>query len=659
MARPATSSGFAWRSTLLVALAYTLITIVMTWPVAIRAATDAVPDFGDSLLNAWILGWNGTHLLGVLRGDAGAMHGYWDANIFHPEPLTLTYSEHLFAQALQGLPVYAATGNLLLTHNVLFLSTFVLSALGVYLLVRDLTGHAGAAFVAGLLYGFAPYRINQFTHLQVLSSQWMPFVIFSLRRFFVTRAWRYVAVATATLVLQNLSCGYYLVFFAPFVLLYAIYEICDRGLWRVPRVWAGLAAAGLVTATLTWPFVAPYLEARAHGQGPRPRQEVETFSADVYAYLTASPLQRVWGQYAQVYPRPEGELFPGLVPVALAAIGLFAAAAASQRSARATASSTPTLRWWVTALALGFAALQALAFVAALLSGGGTWRIGGTIVRTRGLIRPLTLMAVSGLLALAMSPRVRAFVRGRRGSLAGFSLVALALAIALSFGPTIRARGRIVSEGPYDALHAVVPGYDGLRVPARHAMIASLFLAVLGGLGADALRRRAVRGGAVLALVAVAFLVEASPVPVPTNETSGGDDLARLPDRVAVVQPPPAYAYLASLPRGTVVAELPFGNPGYELRYVYYSAMHWHPLVNGYSGQFPRSYALRASYLSRPLSNPNRAWSALVEPGTTHVVLHEWAYLGDGAASVRQWLSSHGARPVATFGQESVWAIPH
>jgi len=203
--------------TLVVAAAYAAITVVMTWPVAARASTAAVPDFGDSLLNAWILGWNGKYLLGLLHGHAGSWLDYWNANIFHPDPLALTCSEHLFAQGVQGLPIYAATGNLLLTYNLLFLSTFALSALGVYLLVRDLTGSRAAAFVAGLLYGFAPYRINQFTHLQVLSSQWMPFALFALRRFFVTRRWRYVALGSAALVAQNLSCGYYLVYFAPFV----------------------------------------------------------------------------------------------------------------------------------------------------------------------------------------------------------------------------------------------------------------------------------------------------------------------------------------------------------------------------------------------------------------------------------------------------------
>ena len=661
LAAPRSSAEPARRDrwfTIAVAVAYAAITTVMTWPVAARAATDAVPDFGDSLLNAWILGWNGRYLLALLHGSVGTWQDYWNANIFYPEPLALTCSEHLFAQGVQGLPVYAATGNLLLTHNLLFLSTFVLSALGVYLLVRDLTGSRGAAFLAGLLYGFAPYRINQFTHLQVLSSQWMPFALFALRRFFVTRLWRYVALATAALVAQNLSCGYYLIYFAPFVALYVVYELVDRGLWRTPRVLGGLAVTALLTALLTWPFLSPYLETRALGREARPREEVEMFSADVYGYLTANEGQRVWAPWMHVFRKPEGELFPGLVPVALAVVGLARAARASRRQAREMRPAVHGAKRWIVILAAAVAISQVLALLVAVASGGAAWDLGPATIRMRSLERPLTLALLASGVVLALSARARAFVRGRRGSLAAFCLLALLLAVTLSFGPRIRAMGRVVGTGPYAYLHAHVPGYDGLRVPARHAMIAALFLAVLGGLGADVLRRRVRHGGVALTLIGVVFLAEAAPMPVSTNWTTEEEGYVRLPDRVETVNPPPVYAYLAALPRGTVVAEFPFGPTGFELRYVYYSTFHWHPILNGYSGFFPDGYFRRASRLLQPLRDPDASWTALAGAGTTHVVLHEWAYRDNGAGAVREWLTSRGAEVVATFDRDVVFRMP-
>ena len=75
-------------------------------------------------------------------GDSRASPRSSTRNIFHPAPLTLAYSEHFIAQAIQILPVYAVTRNPILCYNLLFLSTFVLSGLGMYLLVRELTGDA-------------------------------------------------------------------------------------------------------------------------------------------------------------------------------------------------------------------------------------------------------------------------------------------------------------------------------------------------------------------------------------------------------------------------------------------------------------------------------------------------------------------------------------
>ena len=128
-----------------------------------------------------------------------------------------------------------------LCYNLVFLSTFVLSGLGMFLLVRRVTGHALAAFVGGLLFAFAPYRIPQFSHLQVLSAQWMPFTLLGVRSYVETRRrWPLLAGGLA-LVLQNLSCVYYLLYFPPFVAAYVCWELARTGLWRERSTWLDLA----------------------------------------------------------------------------------------------------------------------------------------------------------------------------------------------------------------------------------------------------------------------------------------------------------------------------------------------------------------------------------------------------------------------------------
>src|SRR5687768_11858182 len=247
--------------------AYTVITLVATWPLAAGLGRDVAWDLGDSLLNMWVLAWDAEQLLAILRADFSRFATFFDGNIFHPTPLTLAYAEHLVPQAIQILPIYAITGNPILCYNLLFLATFVLSGFGTYLFVRELTGKPLAAFVAGLLFAFAPYRFPQSPHMQVLSSQWMPFALYGFRRYFTAiergdRGLGPLAGAGAALIAQNLSCGYYLLYFSPFAAAYVLSEMAVRGLQRSWRVWAQLSFAAVVVLAVTVPFLLPYAALR-------------------------------------------------------------------------------------------------------------------------------------------------------------------------------------------------------------------------------------------------------------------------------------------------------------------------------------------------------------------------------------------------------------
>ena len=46
------------------------------------------------------------HWTELLGGDLSAVTRFWDARIFHPEPLTGAHSEHFTAQALVTLPLW-------------------------------------------------------------------------------------------------------------------------------------------------------------------------------------------------------------------------------------------------------------------------------------------------------------------------------------------------------------------------------------------------------------------------------------------------------------------------------------------------------------------------------------------------------------------------
>jgi len=530
------SAALAW---------YTVITVVMTWPVSATLGSRLPLDLGDPLLNCWILWWGLDHLTRFLSGEWTAFAGFWNANIFHPEPLTLAYSEHLLAQALQALPVYAVTRNVVLSYNLLFLSTFVLSGLGMYLLARDLTGRPRAAFVAGLLYAFAPYRTSQLGHLQVLSSQWMPLALFALRRYFAGLGARReqgpgighlrsgpqpeaqglaeagsrkpeasLLGATLAFALQALSCGYFLLFFAPFVALYVAWEVWARRLWTNGRMWAGLAVAAGLGGAILVPFLLPYLALREHGFPARTLDEVQLYSADAFSYLAGTDRLRLWAPYLGDFAKLEGFLFPGLLPVALALAGL---AAVSWTAAREERPLPATPAWRVAVAVLGTAAMVGFLRLAfwELFAGPRIWRIREACMPLAYVSRVFALAALSFIVVVVASPAVRRVAARVMRTPAAFFLAAVVLATWLSFGPHVQTKSMGLSgETIYAWLYRYVPGFDGLRVPARFAMLGAMFLAALSAWSLAALDSWKRWGRAALAVVALTFLAEAWAAPL-------------------------------------------------------------------------------------------------------------------------------------------------
>lgn len=663
-------------------LAYLLATLVMTWPLAAGLARDVPGDLGDSLLNMWILGWVAESVPRVATG-AMSFREAWDANIFHPEPYALAFSEHLFGQALQILPIYHLTGNLILCYNLLFLSTFVLSGLGMYLLVRDITDDRRAAFLAGLIFAFVPYRVTQLAHIQTLSAQWMPLALFGLRRaiappslapnrvasYGAARGFKPAALAggSAALLMQNWSCGYYLIYFTPFVAIFVLHQIVAAGRLRDLKLWLQLGIAAAVVVAGTWPFLTLYVDAQSVHALARGRAEVIGFGADVYGYLTAPEGLRLWGPILQMAPKPEGAVFLGFVPAALALVALVVTAAAVRRETIGEffeVVSKPLRPMSIRRAAIAVLVVLALAFVAGLagilFTGGFVTSLAGVPVRATNAGR--TLWQLAGVVAALaiVSPHLRRALWRLFIHPAGLAATCLLLAAWLSLGPLPRSRGiGIAGLGLYGFFFDHVPGFDALRVPARYAMIAALYLSVLAGIGASWVIRRPRGATPVTVALCAAFLIEAAFAPMPVNAIWAEDSVVPAARVEPAATAPPVYRQLAGMPGNIVVAEFPFGDAAWELRYVYYSTVHWKRIINGYSGQFPLGYRGRAARFRRVADAPHDAWQMLVDAGATHVIVHESGFPPGEAQIVKTWLENNGARAIGRFDSDVLYDFAH
>lgn len=269
----------------------------------------AIPDFGDPLFSMWRIGW----VFLQLKGDPRPL---FDANIFHPEPLALTFSDSMLAPALAGSALMAAGVAPAVTYNVLMIAGFLTSAVATYLLVVRLTGSPRAAFVAGLFYGFHPYRFEHYSHLELQMTFWMPLALLALHRFLEERRLRHAVIAALCLVGQLYSSMYYAVFFALFLPVVLVTLLALRRINPI-RLAGGAVIAGVLAAALAVPLARAYTAAQPI-KGDRTIEEIAHYSATPSDYLRAHPRSTLWGGRLLQPLAGERALFPGIVVIVLA-----------------------------------------------------------------------------------------------------------------------------------------------------------------------------------------------------------------------------------------------------------------------------------------------------------------------------------------------------
>jgi hypothetical protein len=311
------------RDSLLVLAGALLLTVVATWPLAPRFDRAGRVDSGDARHGVWNVAW-------VAHAITSNPAGLWNANIFHPYPNALAFSDPNLLSGVLAVPVWLATGNAIAAFNWVLMWAFMLTALSMFWLVRHLTGSVAAGTLSALLFTFCPYVFSHLAHIQLLMTFGLPLSLLAMHRLVEQPGPARGITLGLALAAQGLASGYYGIFAGLAVGLGLLWwGILDRR-WREARYWAAALLAAAVTALIIAPFIAPFAGIRAEGFG-RSLDDARLYGAGWRDYLASPMVLHRWmlpliGTWGEV-------LFPGFIAIGLTVVATGRAAAGRQAAA--------------------------------------------------------------------------------------------------------------------------------------------------------------------------------------------------------------------------------------------------------------------------------------------------------------------------------------
>lgn len=304
-------------------------------------STTVGGDLGDPLYFAWQFAW----VRHALFTDPG---GLWTTPAFLQAPDNLAFTDTVLGYAPLGLFVPDGQAGALTMLNLATLIAGAVAVIGGYALARAMgTGRLGA-LVAGAGFGFAPWRLEQVIHINVISTGGIALALAFLARgngWSLARGWepqrmspRWIAAGWAVACWQ-LTFGFAIGIWFVYSLAVPMaawaagwgWQAWRRQAARVPLprpVVVAHGAGGLAFLVVLWLLLQPYLRVMAaHPEVRRGENWLPLFSPTWKGLLTAPLTDWFWGERqarwrAELSWPPEMILSPGIVLLVLAMAGV-------------------------------------------------------------------------------------------------------------------------------------------------------------------------------------------------------------------------------------------------------------------------------------------------------------------------------------------------
>ncbi len=246
------------QATILVGIVYAIAVGLMTWP-ALRFLSQRLIGNNE---DTWIFYWNNWWLQKALTSGLNIFDSPY---LFYPTGTSLVAHSNSQLNSFLAIILEPFVGPVA-AYNLVLLIGLWLGAMGMFWLVRDITRHTLASFMAGFVFTFAPYHLSQsMAHAHLGAIQWWPFFALFVRRALLNGRWR-DAVAAGFFAALTLWSGLQLALFvAIWSFIYITWQLWKRreefihDPKRINHTAGRVALVVLVALLLSAPILIPIL----------------------------------------------------------------------------------------------------------------------------------------------------------------------------------------------------------------------------------------------------------------------------------------------------------------------------------------------------------------------------------------------------------------
>lgn len=377
------------QSTPLKALAlYALLTLLVTFPVGFRLSSHVAGEPLDAFEHLWSLWWGKKAMLELGVSMADVSHFY------HPQGAQIPILAVTPLVQLAALPL-TLLFKPVVVYNLTFLLSFIITAFTTYLLCYEVSGNRLAAFVGGVVFGFAPTRsLHGLGHLAQITTYFFPLYGLTVVRMMRDPSKRngiWAGILLGVSALVNFVHTTY--FVLPFTGCWLLFFLRKRREFSSMQTLRSVGLMILVAGVLVLPFFVPFVFAQLSSGTEYMREPgVVAFSANPLSFVLPSPwhpvLRRLgmeWLIRELLGNFVENLAYIGVIPLALSVLAV-------RKQGRGA-------KLWV-----GFAVLTAVLALGPVLKIGRTALTINVEGRTVYLPLPYLLLYVLPFLGMGRTP---------------------------------------------------------------------------------------------------------------------------------------------------------------------------------------------------------------------------------------------------------------